>query len=85
MWGKNPQVDGNGGNALIGPSNAVRLGLDLLTDLIEIRELLPFAVQELSPLCRVTMAWDTQTHTHVSRSGPEALSDVEMWLHLCWS
>lgn len=54
MWGKDPQVDGNGGNALIRPGDAVRLGLNLLTDLIEISELLPFAVQELRPLCRVT-------------------------------
>lgn len=72
MWGKDPQVDGNGGNALIRPSNAVRLGLDLLTDLIEISELLPFAVQELGPLCRVETTRERHTHTHTQISHTHA-------------
>lgn len=66
VWGINPQVDGNGGNALIGPGDAVSLSLDLLTDLIEISELLPFAVQELGPLCRfkTTQMLERQTVNH---------------------
>ena len=47
--GVNPQVDGDGRYALVGPRGAVRLLLDLLADLIEVRELLPFAMEEFSP------------------------------------
>ncbi len=59
--GVNPQVDGNGGDASISPGDAVGLSLDLLTDLIEIGELLPFAVQELGPLCRVETTCEHHT------------------------
>ncbi len=41
------QVDGNGRNAFILPRGTIRLRLDLLTHLVEIRELLPLTVQEL--------------------------------------
>ena len=47
----NPQVDGDGRYAFVGPRDAVRLGLDLRADLIEIGELLPFAVEEFAPFC----------------------------------
>lgn len=47
--GVNAQVDGDGRYAFVGPCDAVRLGLYLLPDLIEVGELLPFAMEELSP------------------------------------
>lgn len=87
MWGKDPQVDGNGGNALICPSNPVRLGLNLLTDLIEISELLPFAVQELGPLCGVKMTRERKTQTDFSYTCvfiAPTNSRSEIRLHLCW-
>lgn len=45
-----PQVDGHGRDALVLPRDAVGLRLDLLPNLVEVRELLPLAVQELGIL-----------------------------------
>ncbi len=42
--GVNPQVDGDGRYAFVGPRDTVRLCLDLLTNLIEVCELLSFAM-----------------------------------------
>lgn len=42
------QVDGHRGDALVGPSDAVSLGLDLLPNLIKIREPFALAVEKLS-------------------------------------
>ena len=50
MWGVDPQVDGQVGDALRGASHPVRLVLDLLHDGEEVHELLALAVQELSIL-----------------------------------
>ena len=50
MWGVDPQVDGQVGDALRGASHPVRLVLDLLHDGEEVHELLAFAVQELAIL-----------------------------------
>lgn len=47
--GVNTQVDGDGGDAFVGPCDTVRLCLDLLANLIEVCELLPFAMEEFSP------------------------------------
>lgn len=47
--GVNPQVDGDGRYAFVGPRDTVRLSLDLLANLIEVCELLPFAMEEFSP------------------------------------
>ena len=49
MGGIDPQVDWDRGDAPVGPGNAVRLGLNLQPDLVEVGELLPLAVQELCP------------------------------------
>lgn len=49
MRGVNPQVDGDGRDAFVGPRDAVRLCLDLLANLVEVCELLPFAMEEFSP------------------------------------
>lgn len=47
MRGVDTQVDGHGGDAFIGPRDAVCLGLDLLPDLIKICELFALTVEEL--------------------------------------
>lgn len=48
VWRIHAQVDGHGRNAFILARDAIRLRLDLLTHLIEICELLPLTVKELS-------------------------------------
>lgn len=58
--GVNPQVDGDGRYAFVGPRDAVRLGLDLLANLIEVCELLPFAMEEFSPF------WEDENGEYVS-------------------
>lgn len=50
VGGVDTQVDGYGGDALVGPGDAVRLRLNLLPHLIEIRELFPLTVQKLCVL-----------------------------------
>ena len=50
MWGVDPQVDGQVGDALRGASHPVRLVLDLLHDGEEVHELLALAMQELAIL-----------------------------------
>lgn len=52
MRGIDSQVDGHGGDALVGPSDAVSLCLDLLPDLIKICELFALAVEELGVFWR---------------------------------
>lgn len=47
--GVNPQVDGDGRDAFVGPRDPIRLRLDLLADLIEVCELFPLAVKKLGP------------------------------------
>lgn len=47
--GVHPQVDGDRRYAFVGPGDTIRLPLDLLAHLIEVGELLPFAVEEFSP------------------------------------
>lgn len=42
------QVDGHGGDALVGPGDSVSLCLDLLPHLIEIYKLFALTVEELS-------------------------------------
>lgn len=49
MRGVNTQVDGNRRYAFVGPCDSVRLPLDLLANLIKVREFFPFAVKEFSP------------------------------------
>lgn len=44
MWRVHSQIDGYVGNAFIGSCYPIRLRFDLLTDLIEICELLALAV-----------------------------------------
>lgn len=51
MWGVDPEVDWHRGDALILPSDAVRLRLNLPPNLIEVCELLPLTVKELSIFC----------------------------------
>lgn len=41
------EVDGDGGDALVGARQPVRLCLNLQTDLVKVHELAAFAVQEL--------------------------------------
>lgn len=52
MRGVNPEVDGDRGDAFVGPCDAVCLSLDLLTDLVKVCELFPFAVEEFTPFCQ---------------------------------
>lgn len=47
MGGVDAQVDGYGGDALVGAGDAVSLCLDLLSDLIKICELFSLTVEEL--------------------------------------
>lgn len=42
------EVDGDGGDALVGARHPVGLRFDLLPHLVEVRELFGFAVQKLS-------------------------------------
>ena len=49
MWGVNPQVDGDGRYPFVGAGDTIRLRFDLLADLVEVCELLPFAVEEFAP------------------------------------
>lgn len=49
MRGVDPQVDGDGRYAFVGPRGAVRLRFNLLANLIKVCELFPFAVEKLSP------------------------------------
>lgn len=51
VWRENPQVDGDGRDALVGASYPVGLGLDFRAYLVEIHKLLSFAVQEFSIFC----------------------------------
>lgn len=51
VGGVNPQVDGDGRDAFVGAGDAIRLPLDLLANLIEVCEFLPFAVEEFAPFC----------------------------------
>lgn len=51
MGGVNPEVDGHGRYAFVGAGGAIRLRLDLLANLIEVCEFLPFAVEEFGPFC----------------------------------
>lgn len=51
MGGEHPEVDGDGRYAFVGAGGAVRLRLDLLAHLVEVREFLPFAVEEFGPFC----------------------------------
>lgn len=51
MGGVNPQVDGDGRYAFVGAGDAIRLPFDLLANLIEVCEFLPFAVEEFAPFC----------------------------------
>lgn len=62
MRRKHPQVDRNRRDALVGSGDSVGLSLDLLAHLIEIRELLSFAVKKLGPLCK-----STQGQAHEAR------------------
>ncbi len=48
MRGVDTQVDGHRGDALVGPSDAVSLRLDLLSDFIKICELFALTVEEFS-------------------------------------
>lgn len=45
-----PQVDGDRADAFVLSGESIRLRFDLLTNFIEVGELLPFAVQELAVL-----------------------------------
>lgn len=47
--GVNPQVDGDRRYAFVGPRDTICLCFDLLANLIEVCELLPFAMEEFSP------------------------------------
>lgn len=49
VGGEHPEVDGDGRYAFVGAGGAVRLRLDLLAHLVEVREFLPFAVEEFGP------------------------------------
>lgn len=51
MGGVNPEVDGDGRYAFVGAGDTIRLRLDLLANLIEVCEFLPFAVEEFGPFC----------------------------------
>lgn len=50
MRGVDTQVDGNWGDALVGPSDAIGLSLNLLPDLIKVCELFALTVEKLSIL-----------------------------------
>lgn len=60
VGGVNPQVDGDRRYAFVCPRDTVRLCLDLLTDLVEVCELLSFAVEEFSPF------WEDENGEYVS-------------------
>lgn len=52
VGGVDPQVDGHWADSFVGSGHSVRFSFDLLTNFIKVGELLAFAVQELSVLCR---------------------------------
>ncbi len=58
--GVNSQVDGDGRYSFVGPRDTVRLCLDLLANLIEVCELLPFAMEEFSPF------WEDENLEYIS-------------------
>lgn len=60
MGGEHPEVDGDGRYALVGAGGTVRLRLDLLAHLVEVREFLPFAVEEFGPF------WAEKTGKEIS-------------------
>lgn len=68
--GVNPQVDGDGGDAFVGPCDTVRLSLDLLADLIEVGELFPFAVEEFSPF------WEDENGEHIAEVSNDSAACV---------
>lgn len=57
--GVNPQVDGDGRYPFVGSGDTIGLSLDLLAYLVEVCELLPFAVKEFSPF------WKDDNEVHV--------------------
>lgn len=62
VGGVNPQVDGDGRYAFVGAGGAIRLPLDLLANLIEVCEFLPFAVEEFTPFWAKRKRVHTRTH-----------------------
>lgn len=53
MRGVDPQVDGDGRDALVGAGDPVSLRLDLQPNLVKVHKLAPFAVKKLCVFCRM--------------------------------
>lgn len=95
--GVHAQVDGHGGDALVGARHPVGLRLDLLPHLVEIREFLGFAVQELGIFWKgwgtleAGSVWQCQGRTGTGDPDgclgnvEEGLEDMEKapWIPIC--
>lgn len=95
--GVHAQVDGHGGDALVGARHSVGLRLDLLPHLVEIREFLGFAVQELGIFWKgwgtleAGSVWQCQGRTGTGDPDgclgnvEEGLEDMEKapWIPIC--
>ena len=71
-----PEIDGQVGDALVGPGDPVGLVLDLLHDGVEVLELLPLAVEELPVLVgRVDELQDERAPGHDAAAAGKKISE----------